>query len=156
VGLWLWLRWLEHSYDQPYCRVEEGLYIGRHVSRPPAGTRAVVNLCGRKDPYSVDASHWDPVFEGGNEPDLEWLRRAVEFITAQRAAGRTTYVHCLSGMNRSAAVVTAYLMAEHGWSRDEALAYLRSKRGVVQPNPILMRLLAGWEKTLKEKAGAGR
>ena len=149
VGVWLWLLWLEHSYDQPYCRVEEGLYIGTSVDRPPRGTKAVVNLCGQEDPYQVEASLWEPIFEGGKEPNLEWLGRVVEFIAIQRQAGRPTYVHCLAGMNRSGAVVTAYLMYEHGWGRDEALAYLQKKRPVVQPNPMLMRLLAEWEKSIR-------
>jgi protein-tyrosine phosphatase len=52
-------------------------------------------------------------------------------------------------MNRSAAVVTAYLMYEHGWGRDEALTFLQKKRDV-KPDPILMRLLADWEVALKE------
>jgi protein-tyrosine phosphatase len=148
-GAWLWLAWLEGSYEQPYCCVEEGLYIGSSVNAPPAGTRAVVNLCGREDPYQVEAALWEPVFEGGAEPDLAWLRRVVEFIAEQRRAGRPTYVHCLAGMNRSGAVVTAYLMFEHGWGRDKALAYLQEKRSVVQPNPTLMRLLDEWESSLK-------
>jgi len=53
-------------------------------------------------------------------------------------------------VNRSGAVVTAYLMYEHGWNRDEALAYVRRKRPVVQPNPTLMRLLGEWERAMKE------
>lgn len=151
VGVWLWLLSLEQSFDQPYCKVEEGLYIGTSVDRPPRGTKAVVNLCGQEDPYQVEASLWEPIFEGGQEPSLEWLGRVVEFIAIQGQAGRQTYVHCLAGMNRSGAVVTAYLMYEHGWGRDEALAYLQKKRPVVQPNPMLMRLLADWEKVLNEK-----
>ena len=99
---------------------------------------------------------WEPIFEGGVEPSLEWLGRVVDFIATQRRAGWPTYVHCLAGMNRSGAVVTAYLMYEHGWGRDVALAYLQDKRPVVQPNPALMRLLADWEKTLKEKKAADR
>jgi hypothetical protein len=142
IGAWLWLTWLESTYDQPYCRVEDGLYIGSSVSEPPPGTKAVVNLCGREDPYSVEASLWEPVFEAGKEPNLEWLRRVVEFIAAQRKMNRIVYVHCAAGMNRSGAAVTAYLMQAHGWGRDKALAYLRDKRPQVQPNPLLMRLLA--------------
>jgi protein-tyrosine phosphatase len=151
IGVWFWLGWLERSYDQPYSRVEDGLYIGSSVSEPPPGTTAVVNLCGQKDSYDVDASLWDPIFEAGKEPSLDWLRRVVDFITTQRQAGRVTYVHCLAGMNRSAAVVTAYLMKEHGWQRDAALAYLQGKRPVVQPNSTLMRLLAEWEQELNNK-----
>jgi hypothetical protein len=151
LGVWFWLRWLEQSYEQPFSLVEDGLYIGSSVNHPPPGTRAVVNLCGREDPYQTEASLWTPVFEGGKEPSLDWLREVVEFITAQRNAGRPTYVHCLAGMNRSGAVVTAYLMYEHGWSRDDALTFLQSKREVVQPNPTLMRLLSEWEIAVKEK-----
>lgn len=42
-------------------------------------------------------------------------------------------------------VTAAYLMKEHGWGRDEALAFLRSKRPVVRPNPAFMQLLTEWE-----------
>jgi Dual specificity phosphatase, catalytic domain len=154
VGAWFVLRWFEQSYDRPFCRVEDGLYIGSSVQVPPPGTKAVVNLCGHEDSYHVEASLWEPIFEyGGKEPDLEWLGRVVEFIVQQRRAGRTVYVHCMAGMNRSGAVVTAYLMQEHGWSRDQALAFLQKKRSVVQPNPTLMRLLADWERALTAKQG---
>lgn len=153
VGVWFWLRGQEQAYDRPYSLVEDGLHVGSSVKQPPPGTRAVVNLCGHEDPYRTEASLWSPIFEGGKEPaepSLEWLREAVEFIAEQRRLGRPTYVHCLSGMNRSGAVVTAYLMYEHGWNRDQALAFLQRKREIVQPNPTLMRLLLEWEAALKE------
>lgn len=153
VGTWLWLRWLESSYDQRYVQVEEGLYIGSAVPAPPRGTQAVVNLCGHRDNYEVEAALWEPVFESGKEPTIDWLQRVVEFITEQRKLGRTTYVHCLAGMNRSGAAVTAYLMQEHGWGRDEALAVVQKMRPQVQPNPTLMRLLGEWEEMLKDKTG---
>ncbi len=146
---WIGLQWVLESYDRPYARIENGLYIGSAVDKPPRGTQAVVNLCGRQDTYTVEASLWEPVFEGGQEPTLDWLRRVVAFIDEQRRAGRTTYVHCLAGMNRSGAAVTAYLMFEHGWGRDEAVAFVQSKRPEVQPNPMLMRLLAEWERERK-------
>jgi hypothetical protein len=141
--------------EQDYTRVEDGLYLGGSVDRPPRGTQAVVNLCGRPDSYQVGPSLWEPVYEGGpgvagKEPTLELLRRVVGFIAEQRRAGRTTYVHCMVGQNRSAAVVTAYLMQEHGMGRDEALAFLQHRRPVVQPDPTLMRLLADWERALKK------
>jgi hypothetical protein len=151
LGVWLWLRWLESTYDRPYALIEDGLYVGSSVKSPPPGTTAVVNLCARADRYQVEASLWEPVFELGNEPSLEWLRRVVEFIDANRRADRTTYVHCMAGMNRSGAAVTAYLMLRHGWGRDRALAFVRSKRPEIQPNPTLMRLLAEWERELQRQ-----
>jgi hypothetical protein len=152
AGAWLWLVWLEPSYGGgPFSLVEDGLYVGSYVKKPPPGTKAVVNLCGQKDCYQAEASLWEPILEGGKAPDISWLRHVVDFISAQRRAGRTTYVHCLAGMNRSGMVTIAYLMQEHGWSRDKALTFLRSKRTQIQPNPALMRLLAEWEQTLNQK-----
>jgi len=111
----------------------------------------VLNLCGQKDPYAVDNLLWEPILEGGKEPDLDWLRRMVKFIDSQQQAGRITFVHCLAGMNRSGMVVTAYLMSKHNWSRDQALKVVQSKRPQIQPNPSLMRLLDEWEKELNKK-----
>jgi hypothetical protein len=134
--------------EKPYSSIEDRLYVGEFTNRPPPGTGAVVNLCERPDSYAVDACLWVPI-DGSEAPDLEWLRRVVAFIDAQRRAGVTTYVHCLAGMNRSGMVVTAYLMHEHHWTREQALAFVRSRRPQVQPNPALMRLLGEWEEALK-------
>ena len=60
------------------------------------------------------------------------------------------FVHCLAGMNRSGMVVTAYLMHEHNWSVEQALAFARTKRPQIQPNYAMMRFLGQWETTLKE------
>jgi protein phosphatase slingshot len=154
LGVWFWLLWLERSYrEEPYSLIEDRLYLGSSVDMPPPGTKAVLNLCGRKDPYSVDTILWEPILEGGKEPDLAWLRRMVEFIDKQQRESRITFVHCLAGMNRSGMVVTAYLMFKHHWPRDEALDFVKAKRPQIQPNPALMRLLTDWEKTLANKKG---
>src|SRR5262245_38082888 len=109
IGAWLVLLYLGRgSEETPYSLIEDGLYLGSATPEPPPGTRAVVNLCGREDHYPVEASLWEPILEGGQEPNVAWLRRVVEFIAEQRARGRTTYVHCLAGMNRSGTVVVAY------------------------------------------------
>jgi len=155
VAAWLGLLWVESSSgDEPYSSIEDGLYVGGSVPKPPRGTKAVVNLCDREDPYQVDHLLWEPI-DGGQAPSIEWLRQVVEFIDTQRRKGHTTYVHCLAGMNRSGMVVTAYLMYEHGWTREQALTFARSKRPQIQPNPAMMRLLAEWERTLGNERAKG-
>ena len=42
----------------------------------------------------------------------------------------------------------AYLMKRHGWTRDDALAFVRQCRPQASPNPVFMDLLAEWEKKL--------
>jgi hypothetical protein len=150
LGAWAGRLWLESlAGDAPYAAIEDDLYVGAAVRQPPLGTEAVVNLCTQKDRYQVDHALWAP-FDGGQTLSLDELRRIVDFIAEQRRAGRRTYVHCLAGMNRSGMVITAYLMAEHGWGRDRALAFARSKRPQLQPNPPLMRLLHEWERALAD------
>jgi len=43
-------------------------------------------------------------------------------------------VHCAEGISRSVSVVAAFLMAQYGWSPDDAVAYVKSKRIVANPN----------------------
>jgi protein-tyrosine phosphatase len=70
-------------------------------------------------------------------------------VAENRGAGRTTFVHCHAGVSRSGLVTIAYLMYEHGLSRNQALAIIRNERPQVRPNPAFMELLAHWERELE-------
>jgi hypothetical protein len=149
---WLVLRWVESLYreEENYSRVEEGLYQGGYGASPPPGTTAVLNLCEHEDRFRAEVHRWEPIRDAAPAPDLGWLRQMVEFVDAQRRAGRTTFVHCRNGVSRSGMVVVAYVMFKNGWGRDRALQFVRSKRPLTRPNPAFMDLLAGWEQALKE------
>jgi hypothetical protein len=136
-----------------YSSIEEGLYLGGILEEPPPGTRAVLNVGETKDPYSADVYCWEPIPDTGPAPSLDWLRRQVEFITEQRRAGFTVFVHCRAGISRSGMVVAAYLMARDGYTRDEAIELLRTKRPRVGPNPAFMELLLAWEEAVKTSRG---
>jgi hypothetical protein len=134
--------------DKPnYSRIERGLYLGGHVESPPPGTTAVLNLCEWNDPYACEHHVWAAIPDRAPAPSLAWLREQVDFIAEQREAGRTVYVHCFNGVSRGPMVVCAYLMFKHGWTRDEALAWLRERRPQTRPNPAFMELLDEWEKS---------
>ncbi len=143
--------------EENYSLIEEGLYMGGAVAKPPPGTTAVLNLCEKADPYQCEVHRWEPIPDSAPAPSLDWLRRMVEFIDAQRRAGLTTYVHCFAGVSRAGMVVTAYEMFKNNWTRDEALAFVRSKRPITRPNSAFMERLNEWEQVLKgQSAGAGR
>jgi protein-tyrosine phosphatase len=129
------------------------LYVGGLVPAPPPGTRAVLNLCETEDPYRAEVHKWEPIRDAEPAPTTDWLREQVAFVTAQREAGRPVYVHCRNGASRSIMVVTAYLMARDGVSRDEALARVRGKRPEARPNPGFLRLLKEWEGARTPPAG---
>src|SRR5437762_7166748 len=151
IGLFLVAQQIEEN-RQNYSRIEDGLYMGGHVKKPPRRTRAVLNLCEQPDPYRCDVHVWEPIPDAGPAPDLAWLRRMVEFVDAQRRAGKVVYVHCLAGVNRSGMVVVAYLMFKNKWTRDEALAFVRTRRDVVRPNSAFMERLLEWERELATSA----
>jgi hypothetical protein len=148
--VWPALLALEYSYREPdnFALIEENLYMGGSVLAPPPGTRAVLNLCPARDRYQCEVYVHDPIPDAAPGPTMAWLREKVEFIDAQRCAERTTYVHCMNGASRSGLVVAAYLMHKHGWTRDEAVAFIRERRPQMRPNPAFMKLLSEWERML--------
>jgi hypothetical protein len=133
-----------------YSRIEDGLWLGGYVAEPPPGTQAVLNLCESEDRYRVESHRWEPIRDAAPVPTLDWLRTQVGFIASEKAAGRTVFVHCMNGVSRSGMVLAAYLMEREGWSRDQALVFLRSHRPNVRPNPAFMELLLEWERAIKQ------
>ncbi|XP_058792940.1 phosphatidylglycerophosphatase and protein-tyrosine phosphatase 1 isoform X3 [Phymastichus coffea] len=70
-------------------------------------------------------------------PCQEKLKRGVNFINQfrilkmhnkQNEKMPTVYVHCKAGRTRSATLVGCYLMMKHGWTPEETVDYMRSKR----------------------------
>ena len=47
-------------------------------------------------------------------------------------------------------VVVAYLMFKNRWTRDEALAHVRTKREIVRPIQAFMERLLEWERIVAE------
>ncbi len=133
-----------------WSQIEDGLYLGGFVEKPPPGTRAVLNVSKTKNSYRVEFSRFAPIRDFGPAPGIDWLRQQVKFVDVHRRAGRSVYVHCAVGISRSGMVVVAYLMQRDGLSRDAAMKSVQSKREMVKPNPAFMELLSQWEKEVKK------
>lgn len=56
------------------------------------------------------------------------------FIANALSSEGKVLVHCHEGISRSCSVVSAYMMQKYGMSPKEALAYVKSKRKVANPN----------------------
>jgi hypothetical protein len=135
-----------------YSLIEARLYMGGLVPQPPPRTQGVINLCEKQDSWhrKVRAYLWVPIPDAAPAPRLDWLREMVRIVHVKRRAGQTVFVHCRAGVSRSGLVVVGYCMFEHHWSRNQALAFVRSKRPQVDPNPAFMKLLSDWEAYLRE------
>jgi hypothetical protein len=140
-----------------YTQIEPGLWLGGAVRESPPGVTAILNLCEAEDGYRATSSRWEPIRDAPPPPDLDWLAQQVEFIQTERAQGRSVYVHCQNGVSRSAFVTAAYLMQREGWSREQAIEFLRQRRPGVRPNPAFVQRLADWNGHLQNarKANEG-
>ncbi len=54
------------------------------------------------------------------------------------------YVHCLAGISRSPTIVAAYLIHSLGMTVEEALAHIRERRPIIDPNDGFRKALTRW------------
>ncbi|KAG0581823.1 hypothetical protein KC19_3G012500 [Ceratodon purpureus] len=85
-----------------------------------------------------------PVRDIESQNLLDHLEGCLEFIEKGRSSG-SILVHCVAGVSRSAAVITAYLMLLDRCTVDEALASLQQVSSKVYPNYGFMQQLQLFE-----------
>lgn len=71
---------------------------------------------------------------------LQQLEEAAEQIHRQRMLGKTTYVHCKGGRERSPMAIIAYLMKYHHLNLKEAKAFVQQRPLVHIRRPQQSRL----------------
>ena len=80
------------------------------------------------------------MFDTKAENLLGVLPGCVAFVDQGRFYG-SVLVHCVQGVSRSASVCVAYLVKHQGMAYDAALAFVKGKRPVVNPNEGFLRQL---------------
>ena len=116
-------RW---TAEEPnWSLIEEGLYQGGLVSKPPPGTQAVLNLCESEDSYQCEIHRWQAIRDASPAPSLEWLQQQVAFVDGQRQAGRSEQALGRRGLENPA---DALLRLDDGDRRVPVGAHQRSER----------------------------
>uniref|UniRef100_A0A3P8ZIA2 protein-serine/threonine phosphatase n=1 Tax=Esox lucius TaxID=8010 RepID=A0A3P8ZIA2_ESOLU len=91
--------------------------------------------------YDVEAtdllSHWKDTYN---------------FINTARLRGQSVLVHCKMGVSRSASTVVAYVMKHAHWPLEVALAYVKDRRPIVQPNDGFMKQLQTYSGILNARS----
>lgn len=95
-----------------------------------------------------------PVDDDPDENDamLSHLPIVVVAIEDVLAHGNGVLVHCRAGMQRSAAVVAAYLMWKRGYTATRAMRYINDKKAeTFWPTPTFEPALRAWEAALRRR-----
>ncbi len=73
----------------------------------------------------------------------KFLDKITNFIHLQLRQGKKIFVHCFAGKQRSASVITAYLMKYTGLKQNQVIDLLKTKR------PIVFEPLCNFDSALK-------
>jgi protein-tyrosine phosphatase len=126
-----------------FDQIVEGLFVGSDPVRAgvdPYAEGADVVVCltqsALKAPQDRVLVHWP--FPDGTIPDTAVLRTLAQFISGCLDAGKSVYVHCSLGRNRSA-LIAACVLIDRGASGAEAVATVRAQR-----SGALSEIFAGW------------
>lgn len=80
------------------------------------------------------------------------LEAACAHIDKTLKSGRSVLVHCQQGVSRSASIVIAYLIRNHGMTFDAAQAFVKHKRACIKPNSGFVKALQEWEASWRRPA----
>eukprot|EP01112_Ceratiomyxa_fruticulosa_P003162 TRINITY_DN1353_c0_g3_i2.p1 TRINITY_DN1353_c0_g3~~TRINITY_DN1353_c0_g3_i2.p1 ORF type:complete len:135 (-),score=21.78 TRINITY_DN1353_c0_g3_i2:110-514(-) len=113
----------------------------------------VISLCNLYELKTKDSFPEGYCFLGINAIDDDvydisaHFQHCFDFINKAKLSKERVLVHCQAGVSRSSTIVCAYLMFSEGWTVEETLKFVRSKRPIIEPNQgFLLRLLLLEEK----------
>ena len=86
-----------------------------------------------------------PVRDVASEDIQRYLTDTSEFINDALTGGGKVLVHCICGVSRSATIVAAWLMTRDGYTAEEAIQLLQSRRECVNPIPAFRKQLKNSE-----------
>ena len=106
-------------------------------------------------------SHYQIVISDTSESDISiYLENIYKYIDNSVKSKNNIFVHCQRGVSRSATAIIYYLMrnmfetgaykkfANNGKILDFVIAFVKSKRGIVEPNPGFYQVLKNQEDLL--------
>jgi hypothetical protein len=96
------------------------------------GSNMFVINCSKDLPMIETSGGWTRMYVDDSPNDM-YLMTAnlpimVRYIDDQLKSGKDVLVHCFAGQQRSATVIAAYLVDKKGYTIDQAVEYIKSKK----------------------------
>ena len=102
------------------------------------GIKSVLTVCKQsRIRYNKDFIRHHLILEVLDHPDFEMkyhFQVGVDFISKHLKTGNV-FVHCMSGISRSASIIIAYLIMSKNLTYLKAHQFVKNKRGIISPNP---------------------
>jgi protein-tyrosine phosphatase len=158
---------LKYYYNVQFSnRITNQIWLGNYVDSSNEtfiknqNIKVIVN-CSRDLPFyfnknEVPFRYRIPVDDDRQDNSIQvmflYLSKIVELIKRHVSRGENIYIHCHAGMQRSACVMAAYLMAVRGFSPAEAIQYIKRLRPIAfTPFVNFQKSLDNYGMTLKQK-----
>jgi len=144
------------NFSNPADEILPGLWLGdRRAATSPQwigenGIKCVFN-CTKDIPYvpTVQRKYRVPVDDNLQKEEIRnlelWSHEIAVKMTREYKTGQPMLVHCAAGMQRSAACVGIFLIANKGLTVDEAIAFIQSKRSIAfRPSANFYKSMEGF------------
>jgi len=128
------------NYNPPLTEVTSQLYLGSFEDAKneeelrSRGITHIICLIGPIHPIAGIEHRHNPMNDHGKTDLKQVMEELKAFVEESQQPGKSLFVHCISGQNRSATVVIAILMRITGKSLLDAWKVVMKKRPVVQIN----------------------
>lgn len=131
--------------------IQPGLYLGDLISAKKAVLLEERHITHIVSVCNTDDVHYAPNIKrlqvsAADSPSqnlLDEFPQTTRFIEDALDSGGRVFVHCEQGISRSPTVVAAYLMKAERLHTVEALAYIRKRRPIIDPNAGFIKQLHG-------------
>lgn len=146
-----------NQYEDPSLIIEPFLYLGgASINLNPKlanyyGITHILNMASEQVPNMQLFSNLNirykhiPADDALNYNIRYHFEEAFEIIDDARRTNGRILVHCAMGISRSATIVIAYIMSRYNMSLKASYDYVRSKRSIVSPNALFLKLLQDYE-----------
>lgn len=149
-----------NQYEDPSLIIEPYLYLGgASINLNPKianyyGITHILNMASEQAPNmqlfaspNIRYKHI-PADDVLNYNIRYHFEEAFEIIDDARRTNGRILVHCAMGISRSATIVIAYIMSRYNMSLRTSYDYVRSKRPIISPNALFLKLLQDYENEL--------